>query len=258
MRPWVEKLIAAWGVAWVSLLLGRAIWRLGPLALEPWTENLMTNGQKGIYIAWLVANAYLEGYRGFQLRFSPRVVSRAIYLGQNPRPLWVVLALPFCMSLFHSTKRQMTVSWVFIGALILLIWWGMFWWSGHDSWYAYEYLFITLYAIVLFFLAAMLYPWDMKHDIDVREYFFRNRPWFYGVLFVAWCLDIPETVAKASAELRPVPEEYFWFVGLHLTIAAIGLITRKHIVHVLLPILWFLIVFFYVLLSSLGYIASNS
>ncbi len=123
MRPWVEKLVATWGIAWVSLLLGRAIYRLGPLALEPWTEGLMTNAQKGIYIGWLVANAYLEGYRGFQLRFSPRVVSRAIYLGQNPRPLWVILALPFCMSLFHSTRRQMTVSWTFIGGLILVIWW---------------------------------------------------------------------------------------------------------------------------------------
>lgn len=123
MRPWVEKLLATWGIAWVSLLLGRAIWRLAPLALEPWTQDLMTRSQQGIYIGWLVANAYLEGYRGFQLRFSPRVVSRAIYLGQNPRPLWVILALPFCMSLFHSTRRQMTVSWVFIGALVLVIWW---------------------------------------------------------------------------------------------------------------------------------------
>lgn len=122
MRPWVEKLLAAWGIAWVSLLLGRALWRLTPLAMEPWTEDMMTPAQKGIYIAWLVANAYLEGYRGFQLRFSPRVVSRAIYLAQNPRPLWVILALPFCMSLFHSTRRQKTVSWVFIGAIVLLVW----------------------------------------------------------------------------------------------------------------------------------------
>ncbi len=122
-RPWVQKLVATWGIAWVSLLLGRAIWRLAPMAIEPWAQDLMTGSQKGIYLAWLVANAYLEGYRGFQLRFSPRVVSRAVYLGKNPRPLWVVLALPFCMSLFHSTRRQMTVSWTFIGALVLLIWW---------------------------------------------------------------------------------------------------------------------------------------
>jgi hypothetical protein len=122
MRPWVEKLLALWGIAWVSLLLGRALWRLTPLAIEPWSEDMMTSAQKGIYIAWLLANAYLEGYRGFQLRFSPRVVSRAIYLAKNPRPLWVILALPFCMSLFHSTRRQKTVSWVFIGAIVILVW----------------------------------------------------------------------------------------------------------------------------------------
>lgn len=123
MRAPREKLIAAWGIVWVSVLLGHAIWTLTPLAIEPWTEGLMTTGQQGIYIGWLVANAYLEGYRGFQLRFSPRVVARAVYLGQNPRLLWVVLALPFCMSLFHSTRRQMMVSWGFIGALVAVIWW---------------------------------------------------------------------------------------------------------------------------------------
>lgn len=106
----------------MSLLLGRAIARLGPLALEPWRDDLMTDGQKALYVGWLVLNAYLEGYRGFQLRFSPRVVSRAVYLGQNPRPLWFVLALPFCMSLFHSTRRQMTVSWTFVLAIVLLVW----------------------------------------------------------------------------------------------------------------------------------------
>ncbi|MEM7135353.1 MAG: hypothetical protein AAF500_02180 [Myxococcota bacterium] len=118
-----EKLIAAWGVAWVSWLLGRAVWRLAPVAIEPWTEQMMSGGQQALYVGWLAANAYLEGYRGFQLRFSPRVVSRAVYLGRNPRPSWVLLALPFCMSLFHSTRRQIVVSWTFIGALVLLIWW---------------------------------------------------------------------------------------------------------------------------------------
>ena len=140
---------------------------------------------------------------------------------------------------------------------ILLIWWGMFWWSGHENWYAYEYLFITLYAIVLFFLASILYPWDMQGNIDVREHYFNNRLWFFGALFLAWCLDIPETVIKANADLRPVPQEYVWFVGIQLAIAATGLATRRHIVHLLLPILWFSLTVYYVLLSSLGFITAS-
>jgi hypothetical protein len=66
------------------------------------------------------------------------------------------------------------------------------------------------------------------------------------------------TTLIQSAGLRPVPPGYFWFVGLQLSIAATGLITRKHIVHLLLPILWFLLIVFYVLMSSLGSIVSNT
>jgi hypothetical protein len=107
---------------------------------------------------------------------------------------------------------------------------------------------------VLFFLAAMLYPWDMDKDIDVRAYFFRNRLWFFGAMFVAWCIDIPETLDKAVADLRPVPQEYFLFVGLHLRMATAGLVTRNHIVHLLLPIIWLALTVYYVLMSTLGQI----
>ena len=140
---------------------------------------------------------------------------------------------------------------------ILLIWWGMFWWSGHENWYAYEYLFITLYAIVLFFLASMLYPWDMSKDTNVREYFFKNRLWFFGALFFAWCIDVPQTLIMAREDLRPVPQEYSLFIGLQLALAATGIIMRKHIVHLLLPLLWFSLTVYYVLMSTLGHIASN-
>lgn len=139
---------------------------------------------------------------------------------------------------------------------ILLIWWGMFWWSGHEDWVAYEYLFISLYAIVLFFLAAMLYPWDMDRDIDVQKYFFRNRYWFFGAMFVAWSLDIPETLIKASTDLRPVPQEYFLFVGLHLAIAVTGFITRRHLVHLVLPLLWLTLTVYYVMMSLVGRISA--
>jgi hypothetical protein len=133
---------------------------------------------------------------------------------------------------------------------ILLIWWGMFSWSGHDDWYAYEYLFITSYAIISFFLAATLYPWDMSKDIDVREYFFKNRIWFFGALFVAWSIDIPATLIKAGAGLRPIPQGYFGFIGVQMLIAGIGIGSRNHVVHLLLSIVFFAIVVILVLFSA--------
>jgi len=135
---------------------------------------------------------------------------------------------------------------------ILMIWWGMFWWSQHEDWFAYEYLFITLYAIVLFFLASILYPWDMPADIDLEASFFRNRRWFFGGMVVAWLIDIPETVFKADAGLRSIPDDYFVFVAVELSIALTGFLVRNRTVHLLLPFIYLGFTLFYVLSSVVG------
>ena len=139
---------------------------------------------------------------------------------------------------------------------ILLIWWGMFWWSNHTDWYAYQYLFITAYAIVLYFLASMLYPWDMEKDINVREYFLQNKAWFYGAFFVAWTIDIPETLVKATVDVRPVPPEYFVFIAFNLGLAIVGAATRTFVVQLLLPVTWFCTTIYYVTMTLLGQISA--
>ena len=135
---------------------------------------------------------------------------------------------------------------------ILMIWWGMFWWSAHEDWFAYEYLFITLYAIVLFFLASILYPWDMPSDIDLEASFFRNRRWFFGGLMLAWLIDIPETVSKADAGLREIPADYALFVSIELAIAMTGFVVRNRTVQLLLPFVYLTFTLFYVLSSVVG------
>ena len=116
-----QRLLATWGVLWVLALLANALYRLTPLALEPWLEGGMNTWQIGLYLGWAVLNAYAEGYRGFHLRFSPRVVGRAFHLSRNPRPLDLVFALPFVMSLYHAQRRQKIVSYTFIVVLTAVI-----------------------------------------------------------------------------------------------------------------------------------------
>ncbi len=113
--------IAVWGAGLVCLLLGQALVRLTPIALQPITSGALSLSEGTIYVVWVVVNAYAEGYRGFQRRFSPRVVERSFYLGRYPSPLRLLLALPFVMSLFHSTKRQLMVSWILLLAIVGLV-----------------------------------------------------------------------------------------------------------------------------------------
>eukprot|EP00929_Paragymnodinium_shiwhaense_P039031 TRINITY_DN20531_c0_g1_i2.p1 TRINITY_DN20531_c0_g1~~TRINITY_DN20531_c0_g1_i2.p1 ORF type:complete len:137 (+),score=20.96 TRINITY_DN20531_c0_g1_i2:339-749(+) len=57
--------------------------------------------------------AYAEGYRGFQCRFSPMVVRRALLLGEGQQPLLRQIFGPFyAMGFFHATKKRKTMSYV--------------------------------------------------------------------------------------------------------------------------------------------------
>ena len=65
--------------------------------------------------------AYLEGYRGFQKGFSPRVAARAKYLAQHPKLLHVCLAPFFCLGYFYtSRRRQISVIALTLGIILLV------------------------------------------------------------------------------------------------------------------------------------------
>lgn len=57
--------------------------------------------------------AYTEGYKAFQLKFSPLVVQRAMTLSRSPAPpLHHTLFAPFySMGLFYASKKRKIVSW---------------------------------------------------------------------------------------------------------------------------------------------------
>jgi hypothetical protein len=59
--------------------------------------------------------AYAEGYKGFQLKFSPLVVKRSftLIIGTSPgnNPLNYLLAPLYSMGLINATKKRMITSW---------------------------------------------------------------------------------------------------------------------------------------------------
>jgi hypothetical protein len=65
--------------------------------------------------------AYAEGYKGFHLGFAPRVIVRARYLANNPRPLHVLLAPLFCMGYIYATRRRQIVSFALTTMIICFV-----------------------------------------------------------------------------------------------------------------------------------------
>lgn len=115
---------AAWGALGVIGVCGFAIWRLTPIVLAA-LELGLSPLQWFLICANVILMAWLEGYRGFQVKFSPRVAARALYLYRMPTPLWMRLLAPvFCFGYFHASLRAKRVAWygtLAIVGLILLI-----------------------------------------------------------------------------------------------------------------------------------------
>jgi len=113
--------IAAWGTLGVVAIIGQALYRLVPLALEPFTDGSAEALHIAVAVGWSLTAMYSEGYKGFQKAFAPRVVARAVYLARNPRPVFVALAPLFCFAFFHATRRRLIVAWCFLLGIVGLV-----------------------------------------------------------------------------------------------------------------------------------------
>ncbi len=139
---------------------------------------------------------------------------------------------------------------------IVTIWWGMFWWSGQQEWAYFQFLLLILYAILLFLSASLIFPWDFADDFDFEDHFYETRPWFFAVLAVAWCIDIPETVVKSDGGLRGLPEEYLAFAFTHITLNVVAAIWSNKTFHKFYAVFWSLLTLGYLSFTTLALIAA--
>ncbi len=116
----IGTLVAFWGGIGVVAILAYAIWRLTPHAwraieggLNVWHWLLLVTNV--VFMAWS------EGYRGFQMRFSPRVAARTLYLQRNPGILTGLLAPLFVIGYFQADRRSLWLAWVGTLAIVVLV-----------------------------------------------------------------------------------------------------------------------------------------
>jgi hypothetical protein len=112
----VRKMIARralglWGVLQVVSIIGNAIKRVLPIAMQPFQQDDLKPLEWAMYVAWSFYMIYMEGYKAFQCKFSPLVVKRAFKLVDRASPLNVVLAGPYSMGMLDASKKRMMVSW---------------------------------------------------------------------------------------------------------------------------------------------------
>ena len=98
-----------WGIGGLLALMVAAMWRLSVVAIEALRMPLGS-----VHWVTLVSAtafmAYAEGYRGFQVKFSPRFAARARYLLETNTASHLLLAPLFCMSYFAAPRRRIIAT----------------------------------------------------------------------------------------------------------------------------------------------------
>lgn len=122
--------------------------------------------------------------------------------------------------------------WAFSTFLYLVHFW---WWEFHlntiSHWNFTAYLFVILYAVLLYLLCALLFPEDLSGYDGFRDYFLSRRQWFFGVLAIAYLLDFVDTWMKGTAHLHALGAEYIVRGVVFVVLCLVAMRTRNERFH---------------------------
>lgn len=96
----------------------------------------------------------------------------------------------------------------FMFVYMLHFWWWQFRLSHQAYWNFNLYLFVTLYALLLYLLCALVFPENLDEHQDYRSYFYARRHWFFGLLAAMFAVDFVDTLIKGEAYFRQLGPEY--------------------------------------------------
>lgn len=154
-----------------------------------------------------------------------------------------------------QARSQVRLYWVHslwtlnITVFLVFFWWFIYHWSGVERWNFFLFVFLLLYAVALHLISALLFPAGVSPGFDFREHYYRNAPWLFGFLTLAFVLDVFETTTKAILGLKEIPLLWYPVVSFELIGASVAVSTRNERYHKIFAPLWLLVVLLYILFA---------
>lgn len=102
----------------------------------------------------------------------------------------------------HPERKRAYWAYLIWGAFIFsntVFWW---WWQfshhGVETWTFPLYLFVILYAVVMYINCAMLIPADMDGYGEYKDFFYSRRRWIFGSRIIFLAMDLIDTSTLRS------------------------------------------------------------
>lgn len=116
------------------------------------------------------------------------------------------------------------LTWVLYMFLNSVFWW---WWEFRltrlDVWTFEVYIFVILFAVVLYMLCALLYPASLEGYVGFKDYFYSRRAWFFGLSIAFLLIDVGDTLLKGMDYFVGLGPEYIVSRIVKLTLYGIAM-----------------------------------
>lgn len=141
-------------------------------------------------------------------------VSRLVTSAGRIKPYWVHL---------------MWVAYMFLTAVMW--WWTEFRFHTVQVWTFQLYLFVLVYAFLIYLLCAWLFPEQADQHDGFRNYFYSRRNWFFGLLIAYLLIDLVDTSLKGPAHFASLGLEYPIATLSFSLLALVALLIRNERFH---------------------------
>ena len=88
------------------------------------------------------------------------------------------------------------------------------------------YVFVVLYATLLYFLCALLFRDSINEYTGYRDYFLSRRKWFFSLFALAQEFDLVNTLSKGHGHLQMLSLEYMLQAPIYISRSLIAMCTR--------------------------------
>ena len=132
----------------------------------------------------------------------------------------------------HAKPYWIHLCWVAYMFVYAVFWW---WWEFElgaiEVWTFGVYMFVILYAFLVFLLCSLLFPTDFSGYDGFKGYFYAKRAWFFGVFCLSEIIGLGDTAIKGVEYFHSLGIQYLIAVGATVTLSAIAIFTRNERFH---------------------------
>jgi len=119
---------------------------------------------------------------------------------------------------------------------LVLFWWWEFGLATIGRWNFSVFLFVISYAVVLYLLAALLFPDNISEYGGYEDFFLKRRRWFFSLLGVAFVFDVIDTLIKGMDHFNRLSIDYLVQVPIGLALCVVGWSTEKRNIQIALAL----------------------